>query len=173
MAEISSSTVFERSSVSGPSSVQVWFAAVPSEDLHVEHRPRRRQAGGGCRIDGRRILLEPGDRRVAADRRDSLLGRGLVDVGEAHPLHRVEVVEIAPELVEAVGGRQRVGVVAEVVLAELAGVVAEIAQEPGERRRAGPQVGGAAGSCGGIMPVRSGCMPVKKALRPAVQLCSA
>ena len=29
------------------------------------------------------------------------------------------------------------------------------------------------GNCGGIMPVRSGCMPVKKALRPAVQLCSA
>src|SRR5499427_8210109 len=34
LAEISSSTVFERSSVSGPSSLQVWFAAVPSEDLH-------------------------------------------------------------------------------------------------------------------------------------------
>ena len=34
LAEISSSTVFERSSVSGPSSLQVWFASVPSEDLH-------------------------------------------------------------------------------------------------------------------------------------------
>ena len=33
-AEISSSTVSERSSVSGPSSVQLWFADVPSEDLH-------------------------------------------------------------------------------------------------------------------------------------------
>src|SRR6516164_1885363 len=33
-AEISSSTVFERSSVSGPWSWQVWFFAVPSEDLH-------------------------------------------------------------------------------------------------------------------------------------------
>src|SRR6188472_4145535 len=33
-AEISSSTVFERSSVSGPSSLHVWFADVPSEDLH-------------------------------------------------------------------------------------------------------------------------------------------
>src|SRR4029077_2970447 len=32
--EISSSTVFERSRVSGPSSLQVWFAAVPSDDLH-------------------------------------------------------------------------------------------------------------------------------------------
>ena len=35
LAEISSSTVFERSSVSGPSSLQVWFAAVPSEDLQA------------------------------------------------------------------------------------------------------------------------------------------
>ena len=34
LAEISSSTVFDRSSVSGPSSWQVWFAAVPSDDLH-------------------------------------------------------------------------------------------------------------------------------------------
>src|SRR5262245_16105324 len=43
LAEISSSTVFERSSVSGPSSWQVWFFAVPSEDLH--HRTGR----GGVR----------------------------------------------------------------------------------------------------------------------------
>ena len=35
------------------------------------------------------------------------------------------------------------------------------------------RVVGLPGSCGGIMPVRSGCMPVKKALRPAVQLSSA
>src|SRR5262247_2319619 len=34
LAEISSSMVFERSSVSGPSSLQVWFFDVPSEDLH-------------------------------------------------------------------------------------------------------------------------------------------
>src|SRR5678816_3734026 len=34
LAEISSSTVFDRSSVSGPSSWQFWFASVPSEDLH-------------------------------------------------------------------------------------------------------------------------------------------
>ena len=31
--EISSSTVFERSSVSGPSSLPIWFFAVPSEDF--------------------------------------------------------------------------------------------------------------------------------------------
>src|SRR5213592_1268396 len=43
LAEISSSTVFERSKVSGPSSLHLWFAAVPSEDLH--HRTLR----GGVR----------------------------------------------------------------------------------------------------------------------------
>src|ERR1700760_4384900 len=34
LAEISSSTVFDRSSVSGPSSLHIWFFSVPSEDLH-------------------------------------------------------------------------------------------------------------------------------------------
>src|SRR5215472_16256778 len=34
LAEISSSTPFDRSRVSGPSSWQVWFFCVPSEDLH-------------------------------------------------------------------------------------------------------------------------------------------
>src|SRR5215470_16816726 len=34
LAEISSSTVLERSSVSGPWSWHVWFSNVPSEDLH-------------------------------------------------------------------------------------------------------------------------------------------
>src|SRR5271166_1007075 len=34
LAEVSSSTVLERSSVSGPSSLQVWFFSVPSEEWH-------------------------------------------------------------------------------------------------------------------------------------------
>src|SRR5207342_3511910 len=34
LAEISSSTVLERSNVSGPSSLQRWFASAPSADLH-------------------------------------------------------------------------------------------------------------------------------------------
>src|SRR5215831_12647055 len=34
LAEISSSTVFDRSKVSGPWSWQVWLFAVPSKDLH-------------------------------------------------------------------------------------------------------------------------------------------
>ena len=43
LAEISSSTVLERSSVSGPSSLQVWFSSVPSDDLH------QRTGRGGVR----------------------------------------------------------------------------------------------------------------------------
>ena len=112
--------------------------------LAPEHRARRRQADRRRGVHRAGNLGEARDRRVLARRRDRLLGRGLVDVGEAHPLHGVKVVEVAPELLEAVRGRQRVGVVAQVVLAELAGVVAEIAQELGDRRRSGPQVGRAA-----------------------------
>src|SRR5712675_622036 len=35
LPEISSSTVLDRSSVSGPSSLHVWFFSVPSVDLHA------------------------------------------------------------------------------------------------------------------------------------------
>src|SRR4249919_1261951 len=35
LAEISSSTPFERSSVNGPSSLHDWFFSVPSEDAHA------------------------------------------------------------------------------------------------------------------------------------------
>ena len=144
LAEISSSTVFERSSVSGPSSLHVWFRAVPSEDLHESTgRGGVRQivvlgstAPGTSGMPGIGVFLHGGATPCC--------GRGLVDVGEAHLLHRVEVIEIAPVFLEAVRRRQRLGVVAQVVLAELAGGVAEIEQELGERRRAGPQVGRAA-----------------------------
>src|SRR5271166_1628811 len=43
LAEISSSTVFDRSKVSGPSSLHRWFFSVPSEDLH------QRTGRGGVR----------------------------------------------------------------------------------------------------------------------------
>ncbi len=152
LAEISSSTVFERSSVSGPSSLHVLVRLRAVGGLAPDHRARRRQASGRLGIDGAGNLGQARDRRVLARRRDALLSRGLVDVGEAHLLHCVEVIEIAPEFLEAVRGRQRIGVVAQVVLAELAGVVAKVEQELGERRRAGPQIGRAAravaaGSC--------------------------
>jgi len=48
------------------------------------------------------------------------------------------VIEIAPILLEPVRGRQGCGVITEMVLAELAGVVAQIEQELGERGRAWP-----------------------------------
>ena len=108
-------------------------------------RARRRQAGRLFGIDRAGNLRQSGHRRVLARRSDALLGRTAVDVGEAHLLHRVEVVEVAPVLLEAVRGRQGRGVVAQVVLAELAGVVAEIEQELGQRRGAGSQIGRAAG----------------------------
>src|ERR1700722_16562874 len=34
LAEISSSTVFDRSNVSGPSSLHIWFCCEPLDDLH-------------------------------------------------------------------------------------------------------------------------------------------
>ena len=55
------------------------------------------------------------------------------------------MIQITPEFLEAVRGRQRLDVVAEMVLAELAGIVALIEQKLGDRRRAGPQPGRAAG----------------------------
>src|SRR5271166_2555694 len=85
LAEISSSTVFDRSKVSGPSSLHVWFAIVPSEDVHqmtgrggVRHTVvagstapgtsgsptgvRNFCVGGGCTADKPYIL---GQNRVA------------------------------------------------------------------------------------------------------------
>src|SRR3979409_357376 len=48
---------------------------------------RRRQANRRLRIHRARYLRDARDRRVHAWRSDRLLGRGLVDVGEAHALH--------------------------------------------------------------------------------------
>src|SRR5215469_5420723 len=98
--EISSSTVFERSSVSGPSSVPIWFFAVPSGDFIQSTGLRRCQAQAGLGVDGTGNLWNSRDWFLLARRSNALLGRGLVDVGEAHALHRVEVVEVAPELLE-------------------------------------------------------------------------
>ena len=105
---------------------------------------RGRQTKGGLWIHGTGHFRDTGDRRVLAGRRNSLLERRLVDVGEAHLLHGVEVIQVAPVFLEAVCRRQGIGVIAQVVLAELAGGVAEIVQELRERRGAGPQVGRAA-----------------------------
>ena len=113
--------------------------------LHPEDRARRGQAHAVLRINRARDFRDAGNGRHLHRRRDALLGRALVDVGEAHLLHGVQVVEVAPVLLEAVRRRQGIGVVAQVVLAELAGVVAEVQQELGQARRAGSQIGRAAG----------------------------
>ena len=63
--------------------------------------------------------------------------------------------------------------VAQMVLAELAGGVAQIEQELGEAGVPGRRYEMAPGNCGRTMPARYGCIPVKKAQRPAVQLDSA
>ncbi len=74
--------------------------------LAREHRTRRRQANRCLRIHGAGNLGDTRDRRVLARRSDTLHERGLVDVGEAHLLHRVEVIEVAPVFLEAVRRRQ-------------------------------------------------------------------
>src|SRR4029077_21187066 len=84
-------------------------------------------------------------RRIPARWRDGLVGGSLGDVGEAQRLPGIQVVQIAPELVEAVGGWQGISDRAQMVLAELAGVVTQIAPERRECGRAGSEIGRAAG----------------------------
>ena len=88
-------------------------------------------------------------------------------------MHGIEVIKIAPIFLEPVRGRQGLGVVSEMVLAELACGVAKIVQELGECRCTCPQVGRASGNFRQGHANARGFMPVKKAVRPAVQLCSA
>jgi hypothetical protein len=85
----------------------------------------------------------------------------------------VQVVEVAEELVEAVVGGQVLVLVAQVVLAELAGGVAVRLEEVGDGRR---PVGMPCSEPGMPMvsrPVRNGCCPRMKEALPAVQLCCA
>ena len=105
MSVISSSMVSMRFLVSGPVSLIVW-PPLPSADA-VEHAARTE------------LLLE---RRV------------LGIVGQLRLFLGVEVIEVAEELVEAVHGRQVFVAVAEVVLAELAGGVAERLEQLGDGR---------------------------------------
>ena len=76
LADISSSTVFDRSSVSGPSSLHVWFFSVPSEDLHQSTGRGGVRQIVVLRIHGARNFGETRDRRVAdtAERRPARAG---------------------------------------------------------------------------------------------------
>ena len=84
-----------------------------------------------ARVDGRIVGFgRPAVNHVArADLVQQLLRVG----GVRGILHRVEVIEVAEELVEAVDGGQELVEIAEVVLAELAGGIAHVLQ----RRRDG------------------------------------
>ena len=68
-------------------------------------------------------------------KRPSITVRAAVDVREAHLLHGVQVIEVAPEFLEAVRRRKRGRMVTQVVLSELSGVVSEVAEELRHRRR--------------------------------------
>ena len=93
--------------------------------------------------------------------------------GWAGVFHRVEVIEIAEELIEAVHRRQKLVQVAQMVLAELAGGIAHRLQRRRDRRRlAGMPIGEPAWPTV-VRPVRIGNWPVMKLARPAVQLASA
>ena len=83
------------------------------------------------------------------------------------------MVEVAEELVEAVVGRQELVLVAEVVLAELAGGVAEVLQRRAMVTSLACRPTSAPGRPTLDRPVRSVTWPVMKVERPAVQLCSA
>ena len=85
----------------------------------------------------------------------------------------IQVVEVAEELVEAVNGRQKLVPVAQMVLAELAGGIAQRLQRLGDGDIAGLQADGAPGMPTLERPVRMGVWPVMKDERPAVQLFSA
>jgi len=105
--------------------------------FHPEDRARRSQARTGLWINRARDWRDSRDWHLHTRRRNALFGRALVDIVEAHALHRVQVIEVAPELLEAVRRWQCIGIVAQMVLAELAGVVTEIQEELGERRGSG------------------------------------
>ena len=87
--------------------------------------------------------------------------------------HGVEMVEIAEELVEAVHRRQVLVQVAQMVLAELAGLVALRLEHGGEGTASAGMPTSAPAWPTVVSPVRSGISPVMKLARPAVQLASA
>jgi hypothetical protein len=88
-------------------------------------------------------------------------------------LHRIEVIEVAKELIEAVHCRQKLVEVAEVVLAELTrGVPLDFSTVAMVGACAGMPIGEPAWPTV-VSPVRIGNSPVMKLARPAVQLASA
>ena len=94
-------------------------------------------------------------------------------VGMEGVLHRVQVIEVAAEFVEAMQRRQELVAVAEVVLAELARRIAQRLERRGDGRRLRGHAERAPAWPTVVSPVRIGSWPVTKLARPAVQLASA
>src|ERR1700733_11795037 len=101
---------------------------------------RRHQAERRFLVYSTGRVGEARHRRIFAWRRDVLHGRRRIDIREADLLHRVEMIKITPVFLEAMRGRKRRRMVAEVVFAKLAGVVTEVEKELGKRRCAGLQI---------------------------------
>ena len=119
----------------------------------------------------RRPAVEDAARPEALVEMREVLGFG-GQFGVLRLLLGVQVIEVAEELVEAVHGRQELVQVAEVVLAELPGRVAERLQQLGDRRVLGLQADVEPGMPTLVRPVRKTLWPVMNDARPAVQLCS-
>ena len=136
-AEVSSSIVSMRFLVSAPVSSMVCLPTLPKRGSTV-----------GSSTSVALHLSTPRGPNLAQ------IGRVLRIVRQLRLLLGVEVVEVAEELVEAVDRRQRLVAVADVVLAELAGGVAEVLEQAADRgielahahRRAGKADLGQAGA---------------------------
>src|SRR5215510_12086231 len=94
LPEISSSTVFERSNVSGPSSLHVWFFCVPSEDLHamIGRGGVTQAVVSGSTAPG--TSGKPGTGVFLHGGTIACVFGSLKMLGKAHRLHRVEVIEV-------------------------------------------------------------------------------
>src|SRR5262249_16005622 len=108
--------------------------------FHPQDVPGRCHASSGFWIDRAGRRRHAGNRLVLAGWRDALFGRRLVDVQEAYLLHGIDVIEVPPELLEAVRGGKCIGMIAEVVLAELSCRVTEIDQDLCKAWRGGSEV---------------------------------
>jgi hypothetical protein len=132
LAEISSSTVLDSVERQRTLVLACLVRLRAVARMAPEHRPRWCKTSRGLGVNSTGNLGNAGYRRIAAWWRDALHERRLIEVRKTHPLHRIEVIEVAPIFLEPVRRRQRRGVVAQMVLAELTRVVAEINQELGE-----------------------------------------
>src|SRR5206468_7955660 len=74
--------------------------------LHPKDRAWWGHAGAELRVNTARWIRDSGNGNRCAWWHDGLRGRVAVDIREAHLLHGVQVIEVPPELLEAVRRRQ-------------------------------------------------------------------